>query len=224
MPIDIFDFWGECTGDARTHPRDEPVFKWAGDMGFDLRCLPSNIWGKLRSAPVVLLYLSPGFAEFDLEYASRPDSHAIYVRRRQGIEPLDSRENHEAGWKWWTQRTKVFGPPGVLRDRLAILNLGAYHSKTFDAYHALTALPSSRAALAWAHEVLFPQALAGDKVVICMRAAIQWGLEPGRRYGRSLYVPPMVRGGYMKRAEDYAEMRTEIIEAVRQKLDMSPNS
>ena len=86
MPTDLFRFWAECLPEARVHPQDAATFGRAGDIGFDLRCLPSNVWGPLRNAPVVLLYLTPGFSPTD-------------ARRRPGFEPLDSQEEHEAGWR-----------------------------------------------------------------------------------------------------------------------------
>ncbi len=223
MPSDIFDFWTGCPGDARKHALDAPVFAWAGDMGFNLECLPSNIWGRLKTAPVVLLYLSPGFKAFDLEYATRATSHAIYERRRRGVEPLDSKEDHPLGYAWWTQRTKVFGTPAELRDKLAIFNLGAYHSATFEGDHALAALPSCRAALAWAHDVLFPEARAGKRVVVCMRSAARWGLKPGTRYGEALYAPAMTRGGHMRKQDEHAEVKEGIIRAARAKLGLPVN-
>ena len=128
---------------------------------------------------------------------------------------------HADHYAWWTSRTKVYGPPEVVRDKIAFLNLGAYHSPSFEAYHALAALPSSRVVLDWAHEVLFPQAVKGDKVVVCMRAAEQWGLKAGRVYGQSLYAPATVRGGHMKKAGDHAEIRCRIVNAVRAAISTS---
>lgn len=174
MP-DIFDFWAECPPDARVHPRDVPVFgrPFVGNMGLDLNCLPTCFAGRLRTAPVVLLYLSPGWRQSDVEEASTATAQARYAERRQGNQPLDGKDDHLDHYLWWTSRTKLYGPPEVARDKIAFLNLGAYHSPSFEAHHALAALPSSRVALDWAHEVLFPQAMKGDKVVVCMRAASQ---------------------------------------------------
>lgn len=194
---DIFDFWAECPPDARQHPQDAPVFNRAGDIGFDLRCLPCNIWGPLRTAPVVLLFLSPGFSPNDVEYAESSRGQATYARRREGHESLDSREEHEPGWRWWTSRTKAFGTPEELRDKVAILNIGAYHSKTFEDAHALMALPSSRAAIGWAQSTLFPQAERGERVVVCLRKPRAWGLTVGMDYPGTLYAPHVNAAGYM---------------------------
>jgi hypothetical protein len=195
--VDIFSFWSECPADARVHPRDAPVFERAGDMGFNLQCLPSNVWGTLKTARVVLLFLSPGFDEWDLAYAEQPSSHALFARRRQGIEPLDSKEEHPKAWQWLASRTKAFGTPAELRDRLAILNIGAYHSKTFNDDHALMALPSSRASIDWAQAVLFPEAERGERVVVCLRKARAWGLTRGKPNPGTLFAPLVNAAGYM---------------------------
>jgi hypothetical protein len=92
-----------------------------------------------------------------------------------------------------------------------LLNIGAYHSKTFADAPLLAALPSSRASISWAQDVLFPEAEAGKRVVICLRSARFWGLKAGRQYGISLFAPHVTRGGHMK----HGKMRKRIIESVR---------
>ena len=49
--------------------------------GFCLDCLPSSFGGRLRHAPVVLLYLSPGFGDRDLIDAQTDKGKDYYVRR-----------------------------------------------------------------------------------------------------------------------------------------------
>ncbi len=221
--MDLFDFWAECQPADRIHPRDRPVFArpFVGDMGFDLRCLPACFAGRLRTAPVVLLYLSPGWRQLDVDEADSPTAQVRYADRRKGDRPLDGEDEHPHHFEWWSRRTKLYGPPEVVSDKVAFLNLGAYHSSSFEAYHALAALPSSRVVLDWAHEVLFPQAMKGDKVVVCMRAAEQWGLRAGEVYGQSLYAPATVRGGHMKKSGDHAEVRRRIVKAVRAAIGVS---
>jgi hypothetical protein len=97
---------------------------------------------------------------------------------------------------------------------VAVLNIGAYHSRAFADTPLLAALPSSRMSIAWAQKVLFPQAISGDKVVICLRATHFWGLEMGRKYGHSLFAPHVTRGGHMK----HNKMRKQIIKAVKAKI------
>ena len=112
----------------------------------------------------------------------------------------------------------MFGTPEELHDKLAIFNLCAYHSKTFENHRALAALPSCRVALAWAHEVLFPEARAGERVVVCMRSADRWGLLSDARYGKSLYAPAMTRGGHMRKQDEHAAVKESIVKAVREAL------
>ena len=61
----------------------------------------------------------------------------------------------------------------------------------------LAALPSSRVSIDWAQRVLFPEAMSGRRVVICLRAARYWGLQDGKRYGRALFAPLVARNGHM---------------------------
>ena len=82
----LFDFWAQVPGSARVHPADAPIFarfNRGGEPthGFDLRCLPSNIDGPLKTARVVLLYLSPGMDERDIEEADWPESQRKYAAR-----------------------------------------------------------------------------------------------------------------------------------------------
>ena len=114
-------------------------------------------------------------------------------------------------WRWWESRTKCYGPWEELQSKIAILNIGAYHSKKFKDRPLLAALPSSRVSLDWAQRVLFPSAIRGDRVVVCLRAAKFWGLTEGERYGRALFAPFVTRRGHMR---DF-EMRSTIIRKVQ---------
>ena len=68
MTVDIFEFWSQIGWGENVHPADRKVFDRMDPHkhGFRLDCLPSSFGGLLRDAPVVLLYLSPGFGEQDL--------------------------------------------------------------------------------------------------------------------------------------------------------------
>ena len=215
MP-DIFDFWAECPSAARIHPQDQPVFDrpFVDKVGFNLDCLPACFAGKLLTAPVVLLYLSPGLAQSDIDEAGTVEAQARYADRRTGNRPLDGEADHLKHYQWWSSRTKVFGPPEIVRERVAILNRGAYHSKSFSGQLGLAALPSCRVSLDWAHTVLFPQAMDGERIVVCMRSAQSWGLDTGKTYGKGLFAPTTNRGGYMI----HGDMREHVIGAVSRKL------
>jgi hypothetical protein len=211
--IDIFEFWRTVQPADRMHPVDRKVLDRV-EHGFDLECLPACFGGPLRTAKVVLLYLSPGWSQQDHDEAETTEAQAYYMRRRAGCELFRGPE--ASGFKWLISRTKCF----LERERqddwkrlwphLAVLNICAYHSKAFDDAPLLAALPSSRASIGWAQDVLFSQAEAGERVVICLRSARFWGLKEGEQYGRSLFAPPVTRGGHMIRGT----MRKRIIKAV----------
>ena len=63
--VDIFEFWSHNGRGERVHPFDQDALtRIAPDKhGFNLECLPAAFGGRLRTAPVVLLFLSPGLAE-----------------------------------------------------------------------------------------------------------------------------------------------------------------
>jgi hypothetical protein len=219
MSADIFDFWGDLPGGTKVHPADTPIFDRISNHdnvghGFDLRCLPAPFAGALRTAPVVLLYLSAGFAEQDLIEADDPAAQARQARQRQGDAPLPTQDEYATAWTWWASRTKPFGDLNTFRDRIAFLNIGAYHSRDFQDYPLFSALPSCRASVGWAQTVLFPQAEAGERVVLCLRSAQFWGLEKGRNYHGSLFAPPVTRSGHMLRQGEAAPLYDKIITAV----------
>ena len=219
MKSDIFQFWKEIKRHEKIYPKDQKVFDRVGRQGhgLNLRCLPANFAGKLKAAPVVLLFLSPGFSPGDLIDAATAKGRAEYAKRRTGKHPLSE---EWTGYKWFISRTKAFALDfSVTKHKIAILNIGAYHSKRFGDYPLLAALPSSRVALDWAQNVLFPQAIKGERVVVCLRAAHFWGLEAGKKHGKSLFAPEVTIGGHMrKKSRAERQMRAAIIHAVRQAI------
>ena len=210
MTTNIFRFWTDIKLKGGAHPADYEVLSRVRH-NFDLNCLPASFNGRLRTAPVVLLYLSPGLSEFDRIQAKTRAGQAYYRRRWRGREPLPGPDDHQRAWRWWKSRTACFGDWQQLQTKVAILNIGAYHSKTFADVPLLAALPSSRVSLDWAQRVLFPQAIAGKRIVICMRAARFWGLKEGKRYGEALFAPPVTRSGHMK----HGRMRKIVIREVK---------
>lgn len=213
----IFEFWSEAEvgADQFIHPRDQAVFNRIGDRPhFNLTTPPGPFFGPLKSAPIVLLYLSPGYGEDDEDPVINARLRAQVSALRRGHQPLPGPEEFPRRWKWWSSRTKVFGDWQHLMDRIAILNIGAYHSKEFLDAPLLAALPSSRASLSWAQDFLFPQAERGERIVVCMRAAHFWGLSVDSRHGSSLFAPPVTRGGHMLAGA----AREEVVASVRQRL------
>jgi hypothetical protein len=196
MSDDLFDFWSQIAPDETVHPLDRPVLERV-KHGFDLNCLPACFDGPLRTAPVVLLYLSPGLSPQDEVEAKNKAAQERYAEMRRGYRELTSREENEAHWRWRSSRIKAFGPWEEVRSRIATLNIGAYHSKRFVDDPLLAALPSSRTVLDYAQASLFPQAMRGERVVVCMRSARFWGLDGGHKHGEALFAPPVTRSGYM---------------------------
>ena len=216
MSKDIFEFWTEAAPTDTIHPRDRYVLDRVSH-GFDLRCLPSPFNGPLRTAPVVFLYLAPGWAQEDVNEACTPLGQARLAERRDGYRPLGGPDDHEPDWRWWSSRTRSLGPWQEIREKVAIFDISGYHSKSFTDPHVLAALPSSRAALDWAQEVLFPEAESGKRVVICMRSPQYWGLGKKNQYGKALFSPPVTRGGHML----HGAVREEVLTAARAAITRS---
>ena len=214
MSQDIFEFWSQIGRGEHIHPADKNVFDRMRPKkhGFRLDCLPGCFGGRLRDAPIVLLYLSPGFSKRDVADAQSEEGKDFYFRRYKGFEP--PRDLGAAKSSWITSRTKAFGSWEVLKDKIALLNIGAYHSVNVKSYAALLALPSSRVSLGWAQDILFPQAERGERVVICMRSAAYWGLEQGRKYRGSLFAPMVNRSGYLLNNKE----KSRLINTVQNRL------
>lgn len=172
--------------------------------------------GPLRTAPVVLLFLSPGLAPLDHEEALSADGQARYVEQRSGNAPIPTREEHPLAFQWWWQRASFLGEINDLRFKVAVLNIGAYHSRSFSDWPMLASLPSSRASLAWAQHVLFPEAEAGKRVVVCLRSPGYWGLAvQAEPFGKALFAPATTRAGHMIRGEG----RDRVVHAAREILN-----
>lgn len=90
MAEDIFKFWSKIRKGQKIHPADEPIFHRidARRHGFRLECLPGSYSGRLRTAPVVLLYLSLGFGERDLADAKDEDAREYYFQKQKGNTPF----------------------------------------------------------------------------------------------------------------------------------------
>jgi hypothetical protein len=156
--------------------------------------------GPLRNARVVLLYLSPGLDDDDLKEAESATGRKWMIECRTGNQKLPNQKEHGAAWRWWVSRTPDFGSEEDIRSNVAILNVGAYHSNQSPNTCVLAALPSSRLSLDWAQSELFPQAIAGERVVICLRAARLWGRDigdQGKTFGEALFAPRTTRAGHM---------------------------
>ncbi len=210
---DIFEFWSQIRRGERVHPADKEVFARINPQkhGFQLNCLPGCFAGRLRSAKIVLLYLSPGFDETVVADAESEEGKDYRLRSWAGDEPL---RTTGPGRDWVASRTQSFGAYENIQSELAILNIGAYHSKDVKSYASLLALPSSRVSLAWAQNTLFPEAESGKRIVICMRSAAYWGLETGRPYSGHLFAPRVTRHGHFLKNDE----NLKLIDVVRARL------
>src|SRR5438067_421339 len=117
MGSDIFKFWASIHAPDHIHPEDRSVLDRV-KHGFDLKCLPGAFSGRLRDAPVVLLYLSPGLSEQDYEDAQSLEGRERYVLMRKGHQPLWGPNEHRNAWQWWASRTKCFGAWEKVRHKI----------------------------------------------------------------------------------------------------------
>jgi len=182
------------------------------DHKFSTDCLPGAYCGRLLTAPVVLLFLSPGLDPGDPAHCADQQGRRYYARQRAGESDLPDLKEHEAAHNWLT---KVIGQFGIsyeeARSTVATLNIGAYKSKSFHDWGMLASLPSSRVALDWAQSVLFPQAVDGERVVVCLRSPNYWGLGVGEPIGVSLFRPQCTRSAFMHKGS----MRDSIVTKVQ---------
>lgn len=222
---DIFGFWSQMKRGETVHPADRPVFERIGKRGrngFETDCLPACFAGRLRTAEVVLLYLSPGYSAQDDKDAASEEGRDYYFRSWQGHEPMRASGGDDETWlrsrtRRFVEEAKTQGDSfDIVRERFAILNIGAYHSKEIKDYAELLALPSSRTSLDWAQRVLFPDAEKGNRMVICMRAASCWGLKAGRVYGAALFAPQVTRSGFLLQNKE----NQVLVEKVRIRLGL----
>jgi hypothetical protein len=213
---DIFNFWDGLSGDdARIHPADRKVLTRV-KHSFELGCFAEPFRGPLKTAPVVLLFLAPGLHERDLPHS--PEAPAFYDRQRAGRCDLPNEEEHKTARDWAIQVIKQFGVDyESARSKFAFLNIAPYRSKYFHDWNMLAALPSARVALEWAQIVLFQEAEAGTRTVVCLRSRRYWGLTKETRFG-TLFAPDSNRGGLMRGGS-----REEVVFAVRQAISL-PNS
>src|SRR5665213_578361 len=115
---DIFEFWRNIPPTANIHPADQPIFDRLGKHDFSTKALPSCFMGRLKTAPVVLLFLSPGLGDED-EIAPSAGHVAWTEKNRSGMEPLVPAAIHAGAYKWWTERTARFGTPGEVAGKIA---------------------------------------------------------------------------------------------------------
>src|SRR6185369_4183154 len=130
MTVDIFDFWSLLDPTQKIHPDDAAVFGRIPnrERGFDLKCLPVPFYGRLRTAPVVLLFASPGVSKFDYKEAKSHEAQQRYAIDRKGCSDLPDNEQMPTRWGWWTRITNQFCHDWkALQSKIAFLNISPYH-------------------------------------------------------------------------------------------------
>lgn len=206
MGVDIFEYWSVVGPKKKIHPADRFVLNTAMHP-FELECLPNCFSGPLKSAPVVMLYLSPGFRPEDVDRAKEKIEQERAYETRKGVSELSNSP-------WYRRRTEDFGDWDSVKRKVAVLNISPYKSKSFTNRELLVSLPSCRVSIHWAQTVLFPQAISGNRIVICMRSAKYWGLNNDRNYEGSLFVPKVTRNGFMEKGRERDSLTAKIRDIV----------
>jgi hypothetical protein len=74
----------------------------------------------------------PGFNEADIAEANSELGQNRYMRMRNGSQPLPGPDEYNPAWDWWASRTRCFDDDWErVRSKVAVLNIGAYHSRAF---------------------------------------------------------------------------------------------
>jgi hypothetical protein len=197
---DLVQFWSKAIPSLQVHPEDAATLN-ANRHALALDALVGPWMGPIRTAPVVLLTLNGGLAGTGEEAraARMPAARESAVNTLSGDAPLPDWVGNPAGRVWTQSRLAQFGLSyAAAATKVAFVNLIPYRSKdgAFDK-HMINRLESCRMVWAWARDTLFPAAEAGERIVVCLRSARDWGLEPASQRGKSLFSPKFTRSGYM---------------------------
>jgi hypothetical protein len=132
---------------------------------------------------------------------------------------LSTFATNPAGREWTERRLAQFGLSyKTASTKVAFVNLIPYRSREgAKDLRMLERLESTRLVRAWAHDTLFPEAEAGKRVVVCLRSARAWGLEPDTQRGQSLFTPKFNRAGFML----HGPMREKVSFAVRRAVGLA---
>jgi hypothetical protein len=196
---DFLQFWAEAIPSLQVHPADAVMLE-SNRHKFALDTLVGPFMGPVCTAPVVLLALNPGLVGGE----EQAEANILEVREQMahnlgGEAPLPTFKTNPAGRKWTEGRLAQFAvryEPAA--SKVAFVNLMPYRSRNGSDDISLSEhLKSCRQVKAWARDTLFPEAEAGRRVVVCLRSARLWGLEPGNQRGISLFAPKVTRGGFM---------------------------
>jgi hypothetical protein len=169
---------------------------------------------RLKAARVVFLFLSPGFSQKDLKEAKTIGGKNHYIKKRKGILPLSE---SGPGADWFNRVVKSFELNSkIVREKIAVLNIGAYHSKKFTDYPFIGCSTFQSRFLRMGTKSFIS---AGNSRRACCRLSTICaflGTGEGKKFGRALFAPEATRGGHMKRrTKKQKEMRNKVIAAVK---------
>jgi hypothetical protein len=199
---DLLRFWAKAASDLQRHPDDVAALAASRHL-FALDTLVTPWTGPIRTASVVLLALNPGLTETGVaerREAQMPEGRAVMAQNLGGDAPLPSFATSRG---WTERRLKQFGLSyAAAAIKVVFVNLMPYRSREgAKDHHMLGRLTSVRMVRAWARDTLFREARAGQRVVICLRSARDWGLEPNTQEGAALFAPRFTRSGYIFHAD-----------------------
>jgi hypothetical protein len=219
---DLFQFWaGAKKTNFMVHPADEPVLrKYARSYQFPLDTLVGPFMGPARNAPIILLYANGGRSAEDLAPSWIEAQLQSYADHLSGEALLPLFEAHPPARRWTEGRIKPLGIPyGEARKQIAFLNIVPYKTQDTSGWSRkafrdlIEELPSVGIMRHWLHDVLIPEAIAEKRLVVCLRSAGLWGLEPGEPRRGGLFTPRPNRGGFVPDAD-----RPAIREFIRDRL------
>jgi hypothetical protein len=219
---EFLQFWAKAIPSLQVHPDD--VYALNGNRHtFELDALVGPWMGPLRTAPVVILTTNGKTNPNGVERyeATIPSAREEMARNLQGHAPLPSFATNPGGRKWTAEKLAQFDNLSYedAAPKVAFVNLMPYRSRDGRDKHMVKLLPSCRLLKAWARDTLFREAEAGKCVVVCLRAARDWGLMRGTQRGQSLFAPKTTPSAFMYYTEMCdMEMRNRVVIAVRRAL------
>lgn len=192
----LFDYWSRLPAAECIHPDDRGIIEPFSHK-FELDVPPGHVNGQLRTAPVVVCFLNPGFEEIDRPVFTDPTS------RRALFEQIDGASDFplwfERWRQWFVPRVRFGGRSDQELARLvAILNVFPYASRNAKLLTPALVrdLPSAQVARRYLHGVLIPAARRGERFVVIARGRWAWQFDASLASG-NVRLAPNPRGGHL---------------------------
>jgi hypothetical protein len=193
----IVRFWRKSRRRPHQHVSDQKYLTSDHHHDFRLKCLARPWSGPICKAPVILVYANPGYSRSDEKFSNKK-RRPLLLSEWSGKRPHFT-ESEYPGWtKWFRPRVKQLGKFEDLSPLIAVLNLIPYHSPKVQ-YDWVNVLPSANIARRFLKETLIPQAWAGKKFVVVMRARKHWGVSKADECGNFL-ISDQNRGGQVPKS------------------------